>query len=850
MRPRLHRAAFNSMKIRLFIFPFLVCSFFFAGTSSARAHPADMYAQTLNTSISPSGLQIVWDVKPGPMLSGFLWYQADADQDGTLTELEADTWGSARAALLTATLDDKPLPLSMDSVKMPADLQSFQAGQEFITFTLSAKLSQTANVQHLYLNNELEPQKSINWFYISAIENTAFLLPAQKNQTITIDIIRDRNLITDQSTLLTTWDSGIPSLPAGQQKDIVTATSEQVVPALAKNSPQEILLNLVRTENFSFLFYIFALGISLALGALHALTPGHGKTVVAAYLVGSRGTTWHAIALGSIVTLTHTGSVFLIGLFTLAASQYILPTSIIPVLEIVSGLMIIGLGLYLFWQRFQQWRGPAAETKKTIKNISTTKAKSPLRVQDKAHHHLYDANHHEHGHDHSHEIPEAITWRSLVTLGISGGLVPCPDAIAILLVAIAINRILLGLTLIISFSLGLAVVLIVIGLLMVNSSRLFTRMDSFNKFAPVMPVVSAGIVLLLGFGLTYGAVTKLTGSKSPSIAATGQGSINEAQIIYLNTDETDHKQLLMVDTKGSEPRQLTNAARGVVDFAISPDQKQVAYFEQTEEIQYNLWIMKTDGTENRLAASCEEAECGRPVWSPDGKRVIYEHMAVSADGSTTGMSSLWWFDIATGEAQSVFQEDRLPGTNPRWSPNGEWLSYAASDGIRLYHLASGENRIIKNTLKVAAQWSPDSKSILLRDVIIKHDQFITQLFLYDLAAETITNLNPNESMENILAAWSPDGEFISVVRRDLANPRGDQIWIMRADGSDAHAITDAPAVLHGNLNWSPDGKYLLYDLYLLDTFPIESRLEMLNIKTGQIINPGAEGYNPKWVWNK
>ncbi len=120
-----------------------------------------------------------------------------------------------------------------------------------------------------------------------------------------------------------------------------------------------------------------------------------------------------------------------------------------------------------------------------------------------------DHHHHEHGHDHSHEIPEAITWRSLITLGISGGLVPCPDAIAILLVAIAINRILVGLALIISFSLGLAIVLIVIGLLMVNGSRLFTRSDAFNRLTPVMPMVSAGIVLILGFGLTYGAVSKL-----------------------------------------------------------------------------------------------------------------------------------------------------------------------------------------------------------------------------------------------------------------------------------------------------------------------------------------------------
>jgi Tol biopolymer transport system component len=213
-----------------------------------------------------------------------------------------------------------------------------------------------------------------------------------------------------------------------------------------------------------------------------------------------------------------------------------------------------------------------------------------------------------------------------------------------------------------------------------------------------------------------------------------------------------------------------------------------------------------------------------------------------------GASSLWWFDITSGKAQPVFQEERLPGTNPRWSPDGKWLSYATPEGIRLYHLESGESRLIKNILGAAVQWSPDSKSILLRDVVIKKNRFITQLFLYELSSETITNLNANENMENILAAWSPDGEFIAVVRRDLAIPRGDQIWIMRADGSEAQALTDTPAVLHGSLNWSPDGTYILYDLYLLDSFPLESRLEMINIKNREVTNLKVLGYNPKWVW--
>ena len=99
-----------------------------------------------------------------------------------------------------------------------------------------------------------------------------------------------------------------------------------------------------------------------------------------------------------------------------------------------------------------------------------------------------------------------ITRRSLLLLGISGGMVPCPDAIAILLLAIAIQRIGLGLALIVSFSLGLAVVLIAIGLAMLHSRRLFARMSAFEKVSPVLPMVSAAIVLVLGVALTARAL--------------------------------------------------------------------------------------------------------------------------------------------------------------------------------------------------------------------------------------------------------------------------------------------------------------------------------------------------------
>jgi Tol biopolymer transport system component len=298
-----------------------------------------------------------------------------------------------------------------------------------------------------------------------------------------------------------------------------------------------------------------------------------------------------------------------------------------------------------------------------------------------------------------------------------------------------------------------------------------------------------------------------------------------------------------MDIKDSNPRKLTDASKGVTDFALSPDQSEVIYIEQTEDFGYALWMLNLNATENKLVISCEQANCSQPVWSPDGKHIVYEYMPLDQ-----GTSSLWWLDILTGKAQPVFQEARLPGTNPSWSPNGEWISYATPEGIRLNDLQSGVSRLISNKLGAAVQWAPDSKSLLVRDVIIKQDQFVTQLFLYDLASKTLTNVNANENMENILAAWSPDGKLIAVVRRDLSILRGDQIWLMRADGSDAHAITDTPAVLHGSLNWSPDGKYILYDLYLLDSFPLQSRLEIINTQSKEVTNLKVAGYNPKWLW--
>lgn len=199
-------------------------------------------------------------------------------------------------------------------------------------------------------------------------------------------------------------------------------------------------------------------------GALHAFSPGHGKTIVGAYLVGSRGTVSQALFLGLVTTITHTAGVFAFGLITLLASQYFLPETLFPWLSLLSGLMVVTIGISLARSRFQSI-------------LPSCQSTEPLTNQDHAGGNLL----HEHigGFAHQHTLtgPDGAkaSWRNLLVLGVSGGIIPCPSALVMMLGAIALQKVALGLLLIIIFSVGLASVLTVFGMLFIHTSKLFQR---------------------------------------------------------------------------------------------------------------------------------------------------------------------------------------------------------------------------------------------------------------------------------------------------------------------------------------------------------------------------------------
>jgi nickel/cobalt exporter len=243
---------------------------------------------------------------------------------------------------------------------------------------------------------------------------------------------------------------------------------------------------------------LLLLGSAFIWGALHALSPGHGKTMVAGYLVGSRGRPRDAALLGLTVTITHTSAVFALGLITLAASAYVLPEDIYPWLGVASGAMVIAIGLWAIWTRLRRWRTLRADS-----------------GHDEHHHGGHTHSHGGHPHTHSHPEPEApITTRSLIALGISGGIVPCPSALVVLVAAISQHRLGLGMVLILAFSIGLAATLTAVGLAVLHGGRLLTRMRPERlmfggRIAGALPALSATLIVLAGTLITLRAIPQL-----------------------------------------------------------------------------------------------------------------------------------------------------------------------------------------------------------------------------------------------------------------------------------------------------------------------------------------------------
>lgn len=251
--------------------------------------------------------------------------------------------------------------------------------------------------------------------------------------------------------------------------------------------PGDAFTSLITAERLTLPVVALSLIFALGLGAAHALSPGHGKTVMAAYLVGTRGTAKHALFLGLTVTLSHTVGVLALGAAALYASSLIAPERLYPWLGLTSGVIILGIGVWLLVSRGRQ------------------------SLEQHHHHHHPLGQHHHHWPNNSDKL--GITWKNLTALGVVGGLVPSASALVILLAAISLHRLGFGLLLILAFSAGMAAVLAGVGLVLVYAGKAVERVAVQRQWiaglASRIPLLTALVVLVSGLVLAVRAALQI-----------------------------------------------------------------------------------------------------------------------------------------------------------------------------------------------------------------------------------------------------------------------------------------------------------------------------------------------------
>lgn len=514
------------------------------------AHPLGNF--TINhydaIRVSPSGVLVdhVLDMAEIPTFSERA--AMDTDGDGGVSDAEAAGYAAARCDALGADL-------SLEVGKVPVPLTLVQRGISFpqgqgaptlrlvcvLQGSLPAGLGAAGTAFSFSDQGQLERR---GWREIVVQGDGATI----SGSTAEAQDVSHRLTVYPQDLLATpedqasaTWTAlpGGPALPAFRVPDaspIGTAAAAETSggtapgPAAVGEAASAAVPNgisdfgtdvtaLFQARDLTPLMLATSLLVAFGLGALHAVSPGHGKTVMAAYLVGTRGSTRHAIGLGMAVTVSHTIGVLVLGLISLSFAAIVPPERLYPILGVASGTIVIAIGSWLIVQRLRVLRRERA--------LASAHAREHALGLEHSHEHAHEgADEHSDGHDHdanaggwhSHggarhtHLPQStkpLSWRGLVALGLAGGMVPSVSALILLLGSFSLGRPAFGVVLTVAFGLGMAVVLVGVGMALVHARSFAERIGGvrLGRAAPWLPATTALVVVLAGAVMTVQALT-------------------------------------------------------------------------------------------------------------------------------------------------------------------------------------------------------------------------------------------------------------------------------------------------------------------------------------------------------
>jgi nickel/cobalt transporter (NicO) family protein len=401
----------------------------------------------------------------------------DTDADGTVNDRERADW-AARTGLellanLTLTVDGRAVPLDVVSSSM-----RFRPGQGGLDILrLEATLAGPVGASGELAFVDANFADRIGWSEVTATgtDGTAVARSSVPARSV--------------SNALLSYPPDLLASPLDVHEAVLSFRPGIGAPAAAVTGGVRATASRPDVTGGAFAglvgrtgpFMLVALLLAFGFGALHALGPGHGKTLMAAYLIGAGGRARHAIAVGGSVSVMHTASVLALGFVVLTATEVFAPERIYPWLGLVSGVIAFALGASLLVARLGSWGG---------------------RRGGVDHHHANADG--AAGHEHAHRYPgpiEVLSRRSLTALAVAGGMLPSPTALVVLLAAVALHRVAYGLALIGAFGLGLATALMVVGLVALRARDVVAGRMS-GRTARLVPVLSAASIALLGLVLT------------------------------------------------------------------------------------------------------------------------------------------------------------------------------------------------------------------------------------------------------------------------------------------------------------------------------------------------------------
>jgi nickel/cobalt exporter len=460
----------------------LVLPLALAFATPARAHPADEILERDLVHVQSDAIEIDLTISAGAITLLTVWKAADTSGDGILSADEHEAFGAVLAAGFVTKVDGNAATVRYvpGSLQMAATQQAFSLqGVDASGATVSA-----AFIMPFDTSAAREVTVAVNHFRAADGAKPPDLIP---NAAAPLGIIIQGGTDVALRMTITAQSATVPPL-----------SPPPFAPPNDRNVT--IMQRFVRYPSHNPLLLLLGLLVAAVLGALHALTPGHGKTLVTAYLVGTDGRPRDAFALGGVITATHTGSVVALGVATLLVARLWTPYRLLPWIECGTSAAIIIVGTRLAWTRFAAV-APLRHARPRVPALAAQRSSPDAGIM----HEHEDGTVHAHGrggaHTHAPPVAGGQSLRTIALVGMSGGILPCPDALAILLVAVAAGNILSGLLIIVAFSTGLAAVLIGLGLLITSTrivGRVTDRAMGGRAIARWIPACSAVIMVAVG----------------------------------------------------------------------------------------------------------------------------------------------------------------------------------------------------------------------------------------------------------------------------------------------------------------------------------------------------------------